>query len=277
MWTSDRPPQPVETFPGRRRSFDAVTMRRHLHLVWELVIAHFKVKDQTTIVGFGWSFLHPLLMLALLFVFFRERIGGDIPHYGVFLLIGIVHYTHFANSTNAAATVLAVMRDLTTETLFPKALLVIASVIGDAFELCVSMGVCLLIAVVAGVPLTPVIVLLPLVMLLQIWTVLWLSLLLACAYVFTKDVAHIYQVFLRILFFITPTFYSPTFLGSGLAQFIVLANPLAHFIQLSRTLILDGELPSPGLVLGIVVANVVATIASLAIFRSREPLFAERL
>ena len=251
--------------------------RQHIHLIRELVVTQLKAKDQSTIVGFGWSFLNPLLLLGLLYIFFRARIGQDIPHYGIFLLIGIVQYTHFANSTNTAVNVLAVMRHLTCETIFPKAVLVVASVVASSLEFVISMGICLVLAAVVGVPLTATVALLPLVMLVQIWTVLWLSLLLSCAYVFTKDVGHVYQVFLRILFFITPTFYSADFLGSGIAQALVLANPLAHFIQFSRALIVEGGLFSPVAFLSICAINTLGTYGSLRIFRACEPVFAERL
>jgi len=276
MWTSEPAALAVpQALPPRRTA--AGDAAQHLALVWQLALAHVKAKDQSTVIGFGWSFLNPLLMLALLYVFFNNRIGQDIPYYPIFLLIGLVHFTHFSNATTAACMCLATMRHLTCDTIFPKALLVTASVVASGVEFVVSMVICLLIAAIAGAPLTPAIAFLPVVLLLQIWTVLWISLLLACLYVYVQDIGHIYQVFLRALFFITPTFYSPEFLGNGPASYVLLANPLAHFIQFSRALILGGEPISAMPFIAIAALNVLATIGSLAIFRACESSFAERL
>ncbi len=45
--------------------------------------------------GFLWSFLNPLLLLLILFIFFRSRLGAGVEHYGVYLLLGLVQHTFF--------------------------------------------------------------------------------------------------------------------------------------------------------------------------------------
>jgi homopolymeric O-antigen transport system permease protein len=250
---------------------------RHRSLLLELVIMQFKLKDQSTLLGFGWSFLNPLLTLGCLFLFFNRQIGRGIDHYGLYLLIGLVQFTHFSNSTTSAMNVLAVMRRLTCDTIFPKELLVIATVITSSIELVVSMVLCIAIATLSGVALHATIALLPLVVLAQVVLVLWLSLLLSTVYVFATDSTHIYQVFLRILFFVTPTFYGTAFLDNRLARGIVLLNPLARLIEFSRTVILGGQ-PFPVTPFIVLVAvNIGAIPIALSVFRKYEPLFAERL
>jgi ABC-2 type transport system permease protein len=249
----------------------------HLGLVWALAVAHVKAKDQSTVLGFAWNFLNPLLLLGLLYLFFNAWIGKDVPFYPIFLLIGLVHFTHYSNATSAACPVLATMRHLTCDTIFPKALLVMASVLASSVEFIVAMLACLVVAAVAGVQLSPAISLLPFVLLLQIWTVVWISLLLAAAHAFVQDIGHIYHVFLRALFFITPIFYTAEFVSSGPAAFVLAANPLTHLIQFSRSLIIGGEPFSFAPFVAIAVVNVVATVVSLALFRAWEPSFAERL
>ena len=109
--------------------------RKYLSLLREIAVTRYKLKDQRTFLGFIWSFLNPLIMLSLLFVLFNARLGEKIDHYAIFLLIGLVQYTHFSNSTNRWMPVLLSMRDLTSDAIFPKELLVIGSVIADVIEL----------------------------------------------------------------------------------------------------------------------------------------------
>jgi len=136
-----------------------------------------------------------------------------------------------------------------------------------------SFGV--VIAYFAGVRITWIAGLIPLVIVLQMLTVLWISFLLACLHVFVRDVGHIYQVFLRILFFVTPIFYTPRYLGKGAASYVVYLNPLAHLIGFSRTLLMDGTLV-PLKVLGIFgTVNLLAVGITFAIFKRYEERFAE--
>ena len=75
--------------------------KKHINLLRELIISQYKLKDQSKFLGFIWSFLNPLIMLSVIFMFFSLLMGHSIENYPVYLLIGIVQYTHFSNSTFA--------------------------------------------------------------------------------------------------------------------------------------------------------------------------------
>jgi lipopolysaccharide transport system permease protein len=248
---------------------------RYVNLLREMTATLFKLKDQSTFFGFSWSFLHPLIVLGVLFTFFRFRLGRDIPHYEVYLLIGIIHYTHFANTTNSAMHVLVNMRQLTRNAIFPKEILVVSSVFSNAVEFLISLCICVIIAALSGVRLTSALVLLPLVFMLQLMFVLGLSFLLSCLYLFVRDVGHIFQVFLRLLFLITPIFYTIDFLGGGLASSLVRLNPLTQLMNLSRAVILEGSLAPMDVVVILLLFNVVLIHVGLRLFKGYEPAFAE--
>jgi ABC-type polysaccharide/polyol phosphate export permease len=261
-------------FPARRGSRSPV--RKYWNVLREMSIAEYRLKDQSTFFGFLWSFFHPLLVVLVLYAFFRLRVGEGIANYPIYLLIGIVHFTHFSSSTSSAMTVLHGMRQLTCNVILPKEVLVIGSVLSKLPELAFSMILCVIIAGLAGAPLGWGVLLLPLVFVLQFLLVLWVSLALSTLYVFVRDAAYVYQVFLRVLFFITPTFYSLSFVGEGTARSIVLMNPLAHVMDFSRLAILGGAFPFARL-LAFLAVNLVLVWLSLAVFRRQEPRFAEHV
>lgn len=251
--------------------------RKYLSLLREIAITRYKLKDQSTFLGFAWSFLNPLIMLGLLFTLFSARLSTGIDHYAIFLLIGLVQYNHFSSSTNRSMHVLVAMRSLTADAIFPKELLVIGSVVADIVELFAAMTVCVAIARMSGVDLSWPVLALPSVFLLQLTLVLWVSLCLSCLYIFVRDLTYIYQAFVRLLLFATPIFYSPSFLESTAAQYIVWLNPLAHVVSFSRSLILSGEF-FPAQQLGFfLIVNLLLLYGSLRLFRKCEPLFAEYL
>jgi len=225
--------------------------------------------------GFAWSFLHPVIMLGLMFILFSARLGQGIDHYAIYLLIGLVQFSHFSSSTNRSMHVLISMRSLTSDAIFPKELLVIGSVIADVIELFAAMVVCVTFAKLSGVDLSWAVFALPYVFLLQLMLVLWVSLCLSCLYVFVRDMTYVYQAFTRLLLFATPIFYAPSFLEKGAAQYIVWLNPLAHLVGFSRSVILDGQLfPLHQSILFFAI-NLVLLYGSIKMFRKYEPIFAE--
>jgi homopolymeric O-antigen transport system permease protein len=252
-----------------------MSKKRYLNLLREIAVCEFKLKDQSTVLGLFWSFLNPVIMLLVLLLFFHLNTGKDIPNYGMYLLIGIIHYTHFSNSTNAAMATLSGMRELTANVMFPKEVLVMGSILSNTIEFAITMTIAAAIEWLSGVTLTWTVLLLPLVIGLQALTVLWLSLVLSCLHVFVRDVSHIYQVFLRLLFFVTPIFYAPSYVGDSLARRIVEINPLAQLIRFSRLALIEGT-PFPGSAFGLLLGlNAVAIVVTLAVFRSYESKFAE--
>jgi len=218
-----------------------------------------------------------LILLGILFAMFRSQTGQTIEHYAVYLLIGLVQYTHFANSTTRALTVLYSMKHLTGNAIFPKEVLVLSATMADTIELALSMLICVAVATVSGIALSWVILLLPLVFLLQFILVSSVSLLLSCLYIFVRDIGHIWGAFLRVLIFITPIFYDRSFLGEGLGRWILLLNPLAYLINFSRTLIIDGKPVNFESAMLLLLVTSVFLLSTFKLFKIYEPVFSEYL
>ena len=250
--------------------------KKHLNLLRELIVSQYKLKDQSRFLGFVWSFLNPLVMLAVLFTFFSLMMRNTIEHYVIFLLIGIVQYTHFSNSTFASMKILYNLRQLTSEAVFPKELLVLSSIISNVVEFIISLTITVSVAYIFGVQFSWSILLLPLVFILQLMLVSWVSLFLSCLYLYVKDIDHIYQVLLRILFFITPIFYNLSYLG-GIAKTIALLNPLTHLIGFTRTIIIEGKVFSIEAWGIMFLANLVLIYLAFNLFKKFEPTFAENV
>jgi ABC-type polysaccharide/polyol phosphate export permease len=251
--------------------------RKYFQLLREISVARYKLKDQSTFLGFAWSLLHPLIMLGLMFTLFSGRVGNQINHYAIYLLIGLVQYNHFSSSTNRSMHVLLAMKSLTADAIFPKELLVIGSAIADFVELIAAMLVCLVIAKLSGVELSWPVLALPLVFLFQLTLILWVSLCLSCLYVFVRDLTYIYQAFMRLLLFATPIFYAPSFLEKGPAQYVLWLNPLSHLLNFSRSLILKGEIVPLAQMMLFFAVNLALLYGSIRLFRKCEPVFAEYL
>lgn len=248
----------------------------HWNLLREIVVSQFKLRDQGSLLGVLWSVLNPLLMLALLYVVFNYHMGGQIENYAVYLLIGLVIYTHFSNSTAAAMRIFENMGALTINAVFPKEILVIASVLSRSIEFAISFVVCIAIAWIVGVKPGPTVFLVLLVIVVQSGFALAVSLLLSFLYLYLKDIEHLYQLLMRLLFFLTPIFYQLDYLGDGVVRQIVLMNPLTHLATFARNAIFGGP-TLWGELLVSVLLTLMLLLVSFRIFKRFEPVLAERV
>lgn len=241
------------------------------NLLWVLTVSRYKERDQSTLLGLAWSFLHPLLFLGVMYLFFSMQIGAEVEFYAAYLLIGVVHFAHFSTATTGAMGVLRSMRGITAHVVLPKEVLVLSSIGANSVEFLSSLIVCILFAWASGVPLQGSVLHLPAVVVAQVLVVTWVGLLLSIGFVFLRDLEHIYQVFLRLLFFVTPIFYTVAFLGDGLAAQVLYLNPLTHILEFSRSAIVDGTFQfwSWGFVT-FTLANGSACLAVLLLFRRLE-------
>ncbi len=250
--------------------------RRHLWLLGQVATIQHRLLDQSTSLGLLWSLLHPLIMLLVLYTFFSQRIGSGVEHYGIYLLIGLVQFTHFSKATASGMRVVYRMRNLATNVIFPKDVLVYSAMLADLPEFAISLAATVIIALVTGVEPSWAMLMLPAIVLMQVLTVTWMSLLLAVLYVFVRDLDHIFEVGMRLLFFITPIIYHLDMLSPRLRT-IALLNPMAHLIGFTRTIVLDGQLPPMGSMVVMLAINVVMAYVALVVFRQAEPALVERL
>lgn len=250
--------------------------RRHIVLLRQVASIQHRVLDQSTTLGYLWSFLNPLLMLLVLWAFYGRGTNASLPHFAVYLLVGLVHFTHFSKSVASGMRVLHRMRSLATSVIFPKDVLVYSALLADLPEYLISLGLTILIALLTGVEPSWALLALPLVVAAQLLLVLWAALLLSVLYVFVRDLDHLFEVAMRLLFFATPIIYRLDSLPPALRR-IALANPIAHVVEYARALLLDGRIPPLSHLLGFLALNLVLAYAVLVMFRRAEPALLERL
>ena len=250
--------------------------QKYRDLLRALVFSQFKRRDQGSLLGVFWSVINPLLTLIILYIIFQNRVGSRVEHYAVYLLTGIVVYTHFANSTSAAMQVFRNMSALAAETVVPKEVLVLATVLSRSIEFAVACVICILIAALAGVQLTGAVIWVAAVVVLQSLFTLSVALVLSCVFLYLRDIEHIYQVLLRLLFFLTPIFYDLDFVGDGIVRTVVMMNPLTHLTLLVRSAILGSGALWSELAICLAMTAVMLGLG-LALFRRFEPYIAERV
>ncbi|MBR4768900.1 MAG: ABC transporter permease, partial [Lachnospiraceae bacterium] len=133
------------------------TIHKYRFLLEQLVTRDFKIKYKRSVLGVFWSFLNPLLMMVVQYVVFSHllNIRGDIEHYAIYLLSGIVIWNGFNDCANQSMRSITGNAHLITKVYVPKYIYPISKVLSATINVVLSMVPLLLVTLIYGLFATP--------------------------------------------------------------------------------------------------------------------------
>ncbi len=205
-------------------------------LVSELVRTDFKLRYQGSALGYAWSLLRPLLLFLILYVVFVKflKIGNGIPHYPVYLLLGIVMWNFFLEMTAQGLGSIVGRGDLIRKIRIPRWIIIFSSSISALINLFLNLVVIAVFMLINHVEPMRTLLWLPLILAEVYMFALGLSLFLSAAFVKFRDVSYIWEVMLQAGFYLTPILYPLSLITNLTFQKIILFNPMAQAIQDAR-------------------------------------------
>ncbi len=224
-------------------------LSQRLFLMSLLVKRNIKNQYYRSFIGVVWTVLNPLLnMIVMAFVFSKifGRNGTDLD-YPIFILSGTIIFNLMSGATSTSLTCLVGHTSMLQKTriaieIFPTAN-VLSSLVTFGFSFIALLLVACVRAVTGNYTFVWTIILVVLIVPPLVIFSLGISYFLSALYVFFRDLKHIYSVFLTLWRFLTPIFYTVTALGSDFIQEIIEFNPMYHYVEAFRELLL-GEIPA---------------------------------
>ena len=232
------------------------TFHKYRFLLEQLILRDFKIKYKRSILGVFWSFLNPLLMMSVQYIVFSKLFnvrGAGIEHYAIYLLCGIVIWGGFNDCATQSMRSIMTNAHLITKVYVPKYIYPISKVISAFINVVLSMVPLLLVTIIYGLfsdPhlwLRPSVLLLPFALILLLLFVQGIGFVLSTLMVFFHDIEFLWSVFAMVWMYATPIIYSLSMFGDGKGAWLKFAmnfNPLYHYIDFVRTIILEGTSPS---------------------------------
>ena len=183
-------------------------------LLWTLVVRELKARYRGSLLGYFWSLVNPLLLLAVYtFVFnyiFKPRMEGADP-YALFLMTGLFPWVWASTSLLEGTVSLTANSGLIRKAVFPAEILPVVSVIANLVHFLFALPIlagALLVGRIMGYQVGGwTALLLPLVVLLEVPLLAGISIGLAALNVHFKDVKDIVTNLLTLMFFLTPIIY----------------------------------------------------------------------
>lgn len=224
---------------------------RHRFLLRQMIRRLVAGRYRGSFLGLAWSFLHPLLMLAVYtFVFgviFHASWGTDSVSsskggFSLTLFAGLILFNIFAEVVNRSPGLVLENPNYVKKVVFPLEILPMA-VVGEAlFHAAVSSLILVVAITVFLQPLTWSALFFPLAIIPLVVLTVGMSWLLAALGVFIRDIGQSIGVITTVLFFMTPVFYPLTAVPERV-RWIVKLNPLSTILDTGRRALLWNQAP----------------------------------
>jgi len=264
----------------------AIFSKQNRALLSELVRTDFKLRYQGSALGYAWSLLRPLLIFVILYVVFVKflKLGNGVPHFPIYLLLGIVIWNFFNEMTVMSTTSIVGRGDLIRKIRIPRWMIVFSSSISALINLGLNLIVVGVFMVINQVGLLDTFPLVFLAIVEAYLFALGMSLFLSALYVKFRDVSYIWEVILQAGFYLTPILYPLSRITNVTFQKLIMLNPMAQVIQDARYTAITHKSPTVysvfqgGYYKFIPFLIVIAVlIGGLAYFRKQSKYFAENI
>lgn len=213
-------------------------------LLYQMTARDLLVRYKQAVMGFGWAIFMPLLNTVVFSIIFTRvaPLKTDIP-YPLFAYTGLLFWNFFASSLRFAVVSLSSNSTLVTKIYFPREIFPFSAILVCLVDL--GVGAVLLVGMLVyyQIPITPAILLLPVLLAIEIVFIAGIALIVAMANLFLRDVKYIFEMVLTLWMFATAVVYPLDIVGGRLGVLLTL-NPMTPIIEGYRNVILRGQLPA---------------------------------
>ena len=246
--------------------------KKYRPLIRELVTRDLKVKYRRSFLGYLWSILNPLLMMLLQTLVFSYMFRFDIPNYPLYLICGNTLFTFFNESANMGLTSIIYNASLIKKVYIPKYIFPLSRVVSSFVTMSFSLAAVVLVMVFTRSPFywTMVLFWVPLVFLFLFCC--GIAMLLSALTVYFRDMQHLFSILTLGWMYATPIFY-PLEQLPPFAQNLMKINPMYHYINMFRNLVMYGNIPGPNTWFACAASGVVMLAVGLLVFRKLQRNF----
>ena len=231
---------------------------------------------KNSFLGVLWSFLNPLLQIAVYAIVFPLILRNNQENYVIFLCCCLIPWTFFATSINRSAFSFVENGNILKKVYFPREIIPISVVTSEAINFMISTIIILGFVLFGGLGISKYIVLYPLVLIVQYFVVLAISIIIASICVYLRDLQHFIGVALQLLFYVAPVVYSPNMIPENF-QWILRINPMTYIINAYRAIFYNKTMVEIKPLMIVFLISIIAFGIGYMIFNKLQKGFAEQL
>lgn len=242
-----------------------------------LVIRNIKIRYKDSVLGFLWTLLGPVFLIAIYAVFLGiMRFSIPFP----VLVTGIFVWQYLAMTLGDSTNAIVGNSNLVKKAAFPRVLLPLSIVMANFVNFVLSLVIVVIYLKIDRVPFG-MMAWLPLAMVTQVALCTGVSLAMSSINVFFRDVQHLVGVFTMAWFFLTPVIYPPAMIMEKFANPVIhllfYLNPMTGLLALYRTALMGEPMPPITLWAPSLMVAWLVCAAGMALFQGLQKRFADEL
>lgn len=233
-------------------------------------------KYKGSFLGVLWSFINPLLQVAVYAIVFPYIMRVQTDNYLIYLIIGIIPWTFFTTVINQGMITVRINAGIIKKVYFPREILPISVALSGLINFLISCIIIILFCIFGGVGITWHIIFLPIIAILQFILTLGIVFALSAINIYIKDTEYIVTFLINMLFYATPILYEASLFPEKI-RWILYLNPMTQVIDAYRNIFLYHQLPDLGGIVYLIFIAITLFVIGLLIFRKLEKGFAEEV
>jgi len=264
-------------FVDAMRSPSLLDWLSHRELLRNLVLRDLRLKYRGSVLGFLWSMVNPLMVVGVYAVAFGYILKVPTPAFVLYLVSGLLAWGYFAAAVSASTGAVIDSGSLIKSVCFPRAILPIAAVLFNLAQFVLTCAAAVPVALLLyGIAPTPSMLAWPILVVLQTLMCVGLALLLSTLTAFFRDIRHLLEIALQILFWMTPVIYESRMVPSALRA-VMFLSPMTPFALGYHQSLYYRQWPDATVWLTACAYTALACLIGFLVFRRHEEQFTELL
>lgn len=258
------------------------TLFSYRELLFSLTKKELKVKYRGSALGFFWSLLNPILTMLVYSFVFSIVLRAGIKEFAIFLICALLPFNFLSNSVNYGASSIIGNSNLVNKIYFPREIIPLSIVFANLVNFFFELAALFIVLGIMGYKFYMYLYLLPIIIFIQFFLVVGMTLLVSALNVFFRDLQHLITIIMMVWFFGTPIIY-PLSMVPERFQFIIKINPMTIYAAYYRNIFYYVKYPE-----GAGFPDTLGTLGALGItlliffigyyvFKRLEPRFAEEI
>lgn len=213
-----------------------------LERIWLLAKMDFKRRYYGSFLGLIWAFVNPLGRFLIYYFVFTYLLGSGIPHFALFLFLGLIFWIYYAESAFHGLTIIRTRSHLLENIQINKLDIYTAAILSSTFGFMFNFVVYFLASLFFDINIGPEILLFPLLFLNMILFTLGTMILLSVVHIFVRDIIHIWNLVTLMLMWFSGIFFIIDNQSSDWKEVIIAhLTPICGIIKNSRAVLIYGE------------------------------------
>lgn len=231
-------------------------------------------KYKNSFLGVIWSFISPLLQIAVYALVFQIILKSDIENYTVYLCCGLIPWQYFSAVVLRGAASIIDNGSIIKKVYFPREILPISVVTSEGVNFLISTVIILGFVIFGGIGLSVNILWYFVIFAIQYIVSIGVAFIVSSLSVYFRDLLHLLGIIIQLLFYATPIVYASSAVPQEL-QWLIKMNPMAYLIEGYRNIFynkMPPDVKSLAIALGMGIA---LCVIGYFVFRKLEKRFAE--